>query len=100
MYQYQAGMVQSAMVAPEQGLCNSRSSIRLSLCLSVPSSCHTPLLQVCSCGPGGQEILIRLLLQWQVNAGTAVLSAYTVAEHRLVSQTIHCSQLEINILFI
>ena len=31
------------------------SGVRLSVRLSVPSGRHTPLLQVCCCGPGGQD---------------------------------------------
>jgi len=34
------------------------SSVRPSVCLSVPSDHRTPLLQVCCCGPGGHEISI------------------------------------------
>jgi len=34
------------------------SSVRLSVCLSVPSDHRTPLLQVCCCGPGKHEISI------------------------------------------
>jgi len=39
----------------EQGLCSCR---RPSACLSVPSGRRTPLLQVCCCGPGQQEMSI------------------------------------------
>ena len=63
------------------GLSSVRSS---SVCLSVPSGRRTPLLQVCCCGPGGQEIPIAC---WtadarRANAGSATLSAYSAAEHR------------------
>jgi len=35
-----------------------RYGVRLSVCPSVPFARRTPLLQVCCCGPGGQEISI------------------------------------------
>ena len=45
-----------------------------------------PLLQVCCCGPGGQEISIDCCSSGvrRANAGSAPLSAYVVAEHWLV----------------
>ena len=75
----------------EQGLCGlRRASVR-------PFFRRTPLLRVCCCGPGGQEISIdrggrRAPQQHgaqqhsvrRANAGSATLSAYVVAEHRLV----------------
>ena len=45
-----------------------------------------PLLQVCCCGPGGQEISIDCCSSdvRRANAGSGTLSAYVVAEHWLV----------------
>jgi len=45
-----------------------------------------PPLQVCCCKPGGQEILIDCCSSGvrRTNAGSAALSAYVVAERRLV----------------
>jgi len=60
---------------------------RLSVCLSDPSSHHTLLLQVCCCGPDGQEISVDCCLtggqeqlhcsssMWLPNAGSATSSA-------------------------
>ena len=48
--------------------------------LSVPAwpTARNPLLQVCCCGPGGQEILIDCCSRGvrRMNAGSATLSAY------------------------
>jgi len=35
-----------------------RLSVCPSVCVSVPSDICTPLLQICCCGPGGQELSI------------------------------------------
>jgi len=67
-------------------LCICRGSV----CLSVPSSRLTPLLQLCCCGPAGRRYISRLLHGAQqrgvqlANAGSATLSAYAVAEHGFV----------------
>jgi len=43
----------------EKGLCNRRASVPVpSVSLSVPLGRRTPLLRVCCCGPGGQEISV------------------------------------------
>jgi len=46
------------------------------ICPSVCPKASNPLLQVCCCGPGGQEIIHALLQQRRTNAGSAALSAY------------------------
>ena len=46
-----------------------------SVCLSAPSVRRTPLLQVCCCAPGGQE-MDQLRQQRHTNAGSDTLSAY------------------------
>ena len=59
------------------------SGVRLSVRLSVPSGRRTPLLRVCCCGPGGQEISIdcctaagrRSSAAARPDAGSATLSA-------------------------
>ena len=51
-----------------------------------PSTAANPLLQVCCCGPGGQEMSIDLLLQRHANAGSATLSAYVCSW----TQTCYC----------
>jgi len=65
----------------EQGLCNGIMSVRL----SVTFASRTPLLRVCCCGPGKQEISIDCCqalsssraAAWRAaaNAGSATLSA-------------------------
>ena len=65
----------------EQGLCNGMWSIHL----SVPFTHHTPMLQVCCCGPSKQETVIDCCLVLSsihtkarcvaANAGSATLSA-------------------------
>jgi len=66
-----------------------RPSVRPYVCLSVPSGRRTPLLRVCCCGPGGQEISIDCCTaggpavssnraaarRAAANAGSATLSA-------------------------
>jgi len=65
---------------------------RPSVCLSVPSGRRTPLLQVCCCGPGGQEISIdwcssggqvRAVPRCQRN--TACLSSWTSPQAKRLS---------------
>jgi len=54
----------------------------------IPSDRRTPLLQVCCCGPGWQEISIDCCtagVMRLANAGSATLSAYVVAEHSLIT---------------
>jgi len=65
------------------------SGVRLSMSVwvSVPSGRWTPLLQVCCCGSGGHEISVDCCSSGlrRANVGSATLSAYVVAEHRLVT---------------
>jgi len=61
-----------------------RYDICPSVCLSVSVSQHgpiaaNPLMQICCCGPGGQEISIDCCTagaKQRANAGSAMLSAY------------------------
>jgi len=53
-----------------------RLSVSLSVYLSVSSGRHTPLLRVCCCGPGGQEISTDCCTAGaQPNASSATSSA-------------------------
>jgi len=63
-----------------------RPSVRPSICLLCPSVLSGPRKRVCCCGSGGQEISIDCCTAGvrRANAGSAALSAYVVAEHRLV----------------
>jgi len=50
--------------------------------LALTQSAANPQLQVCCCGPGGQEISIDLLQQRRASAGIATLSVYVMADYR------------------
>jgi len=70
----------------EQGLWNGTVSIHLFICPSVCPAAAGLLLWTRQAGD-----IDCLLLQRQANAGSATLSAYVVAEHRLVSvEVISC----------
>jgi len=63
------------------------SGVRPAICLSQHGpTAAKPLLQVCCCGPSRQEISISCCTAGvrRPNAGSATLSAYILAERRLV----------------
>jgi len=82
------------------GLCGTGSthlsgvslSVRPLIYPSLTPGRNMPLLQVCCCGPGGQKISIVCCTAGvrQANAGSATLSAYVVAEHRLIVHVLKC----------
>jgi len=63
----------------------SLSEVIVKLCLQHDTATY-PLSPVCCCGPGGQEISIVCCTAGvrPAKAGSATLSAYEVAEHRLL----------------